>query len=135
MTIANAYSVWKDQMVKVGSGASLATLMVPDGNWVIFAKLNLDNDDTVNVHTVTAKLQALPDFDVNVVRLAPSGMGHLDNAVLAFNVLHHFPGNSSEPKNAINLTCILDQAGANVSAGRLKITAINVASFVNVPSQ
>ena len=127
------FSVFKDQAIKVNSATPVATLLVPDGQWAIFAKLNLDNDSP-EVHTVNCKLSAGVDFDQNVARLGPSGLNNTDMAALAFNVVHTFPGTSSEAKNAITLLCSLDKTTANVAAGRIKITAIRVASITNKPA-
>ena len=91
------FSVFKDQAIKVNSATPVATLLVPDGQWAIFAKLNLDNDSP-EVHTVNCKLSAGVDFDQNVARLGPSGLNNTDMAALAFNVVHTFPGTSSKPR-------------------------------------
>jgi hypothetical protein len=127
------FSVHRDQATKIVSGSTLATLLVPDGQWAIFAKMNLDND-TSQVHTVDCKLSAGVDFDQNVARLGPTGLNNTDMAALAFNVVHTFPGESEQPKNAVTLLGVLDTAGANVAASRIKITAIRVASITNKPA-
>ena len=132
-TNTETFSVFKDKSAKISSGSTLATLLVPDGLWVIFAKMNLDND-APEVHTVDCRLNAGVDFDQNVARLGPSGLTHTDMAALSFNVVHSFPGTSAEVKNAITLVCSLDKSGANVAAGRIKITAIRVASISNKPA-
>jgi len=119
-------------MFKVGSGATILTLMVPDGRFMAFAKMNIDNDSNT-ARTVTSKLHAGVDFDTNHVRLAPSGLGNVDNVALAFTVVHQFPGTSAERKNPISLDCVLDQAGANVAVGRMKITACKVDELANQP--
>lgn len=128
-----AFSVFKDKTAKISSGSTLATLLIPDGHWVIFAKMNLDNDAS-ETHTAECRLNAGVDFDLNVVRVGPSGITNLDNAALPFNVVHTFPGSSNEAKNAITLVCVLDKAGANVTARLIKITAIRVDSLSNKPS-
>jgi hypothetical protein len=132
-TNTETFSVFRDQATKIISGTTLATLLVPDGQWAIFAKMNLDND-APEAHTVDCKLSAGVDFDQNVVRLRPSGVTNTDMAALAFNVVHTFPGTSEQAKNAITLVGVLDKGGANVAAGRIKITAIRVASISNKPA-
>jgi hypothetical protein len=132
-TNTETFSVFNDQATKIISGTTLATLLVPDGRWAIFGKMNLDND-APEVHTVDCKLSAGVDFDQNDARLGPSGLNNTDMAALAFNVVHTFPGTSEQAKNAITLLCVLDKAGANVAAGRIKITAIRVASISNHPA-
>jgi hypothetical protein len=132
-TNTDTFSVFKDQAFKINSGTPVATLLVPDGPWAIFAKMNLDNDSP-EVHTVDCKLSAGVDFDQNVARLGPSGLNNTDMAALAFTVVHTFPGASEQPKNAITLLCVLDKAAANVAAGRIKITAMRVASISNKPA-
>lgn len=130
-TNARAFSVFSNASIKVVSGSNLATLRVPDGSWVIFAKMNVDNDDAKAVHTVDCRLNAGIDFDQNVVRLYPSGTNSVDMGALSFNVVHTFPGTSAQPKNDITLVCVLDKEGSNVAAGRIKITAIEVGALSN----
>ena len=127
-----AYSVWHDQMFKVGSGATILTLMVPDGRFMAFAKMNIDNDSNT-ARTVTSKLHAGVDFDTNHVRLAPSGLGNVDTEALSFTVVNYFDGGSNELRNPIFLTFALDQQ-ADVKVGRMKITACKVDKIVaNTP--
>ena len=129
MTV-DAFSVFHDPMFKASQGATILTLMVPDGKFMAFAKLNLDNDSP-QARTVTCRLHAGVNFDTNHVRLAPSGVGNVDNAALAFTVVNDFVGNSTDKKNPISLDFVLDQAGANVAVGRMKITACKVDNIAN----
>lgn len=129
------FSCWRDSMKKVVSGSKLATLMVPDGKWSIVAKLNLDNDSTTTVQTLTTRLIAGADFDTNHIRLAPSGVKSVDNMAVAHTVVHTFPGTSDQATNTIDLVVDLNPSAPNafVSAGRLKITAVRVDSITNTP--
>jgi len=130
------FSCFHDAQKKVSSGSKLATLLVPDGSWFVVAKVNVDNDNTSTYQTLTAQLTAGQDFDVNHVRLGPSGVHSVDVMALAFTVVHTFPGTSNVAKNTIDLVITLDPVGPNafVSAGQLKITAIRVDSIdANTP--
>jgi hypothetical protein len=131
---SQAHSTYHDQMSQIANGTPILTLHVPDGKWVVTGKLNIDNDDAANYHVVTGRLIADQSIaggsDVNHVRLAPSGVKSVDNAALAFNLVHEFPGNGQGATNPIHLVCQKDSAGANIAAGRAKITAVQVDTLI-----
>lgn len=139
--MADAYSRWIDKMTLPNFGALNVLdvklqLKVPDGSWFIVAKMDLDNDSS-SWQTVDCRLRAGVDEDRNVVRLAPSGEKSVDMACLAFTVIHHFEGKRTQRVNEIFLGHMNPAQPSqipHVSAGRAKITAIKVGSFVNEPS-
>ena len=120
-----AYTTSRNPAQKISTGSPVLKLLVPDGPWVIFAKINLDNDDTVSVARVTARLEAKGQHDVGMVRLAPSGASKLDNAMVALNIVAEWNGNSSGPTNVIELFCDV-QGSTNVSFRAARITAMRV---------
>jgi|SRR5215203_1018114 len=135
------FSVFKDKTTPPNPGAISgtldvkATLKVPDGKYFIVAKMNVDND-TSSTQTVDCRLQAGADFDRNIIRLGASGTTNLDNAAVAFTVMHTFSGTSEVRHNDIFLGLMSPAQGSppNVAAGRLKITAMSVDSIINEPA-
>ena len=135
------FSVFKDKTTPPNGGAISgtldvkATLKVPDGKYLVVAKMNVDND-TSSTQTVDCRLVAGAAFDRNIVRLAPSGTTNVDNGALAFTLVHTFPGTSEVRHNEIHIGIMSPQQGSspNVAAGRLKITAMSVDSILNEPA-
>ena len=127
------FSVFKDQAIKVNSATPVATLLVPDGQWAIFAKLNLDNDSP-EVHTVNCKLSAGVDFDQNVARLGPSGVEQHRHGGAGVQRRAYVSGHELTSQERDHVAVFLDKTTASVAAGRIKITAIRVASITNKPA-
>jgi hypothetical protein len=96
------------------------------GWYEVHAKINLDNDDTVSTHTVTTQLLRSPlvggisDKDFNQIRLAPSGVTKVDNAVVA----HHFITPINGANDSIKLKCQSNNAFDNVSYRYARLMAI-----------
>ncbi len=124
MTI-EAFTTSRNPSNKIGTGSPVLKLLVPDGPWVIFAKINLDNDDTTSVAKVTARLEAKGQHDIGQVRLAPSGAGKLDNTMVALNLVAEWEGDSREATNVIELFCDME-GSSNVSFRAARITAMGV---------
>jgi hypothetical protein len=59
----------------------IAELIVPAGRYALLAKVNLDHDANGFATVVCALRIGTLDLDVNVIRLQPSSVFHLDNAV------------------------------------------------------
>ncbi|MPZ36663.1 MAG: hypothetical protein GEU95_01150 [Rhizobiales bacterium] len=105
------------------------SLHVPPGRYAVFAKVGLDQDETQTTSPVTVNCElswarAVLDFDQ--VRLAPSGVDQLDNAVLPLQ------GVIEERRLPVEITlkCGNDPdtpgAGGKLSWRYVKITAIRV---------
>jgi hypothetical protein len=106
------------------SGQPILTLKLFSGGiYAIFAKLNLDQDDTIHMVTVTCTLTAGPDLDLNVVRLQPSGKS-VDNATIPFQIVQSFRRNT---QNDIVLSCTFPNLKSSLLSFRFaKITAIQL---------
>ena len=83
-------------------GVPIVELAVPAGKYAILAKINVDNDGTSFFETVKCELKAGADRDINVIRLQPSKVEWLDNAVIPFQIAEEL-----HLRSAISLTCSL----------------------------
>ncbi len=109
------------------NGSPLLTLAVPDGAWAIFAKMNVDNDDTASTHTLDCILKANGKvIDENLIRVAPSGVQRLDNFEVTLMAAVNFPGGGPAANN-VTLECSKEASGL-VTVRLLKIMAIRVDS-------
>ena len=86
-------------------GVPVVTLKAKGGNFAIFAKINLDQDDVAYNHyvTVECRLEAGGDVDLDVIRLQPSGTAECGQR-------HHIPParrklSSKDTVNDIVLSC------------------------------
>jgi hypothetical protein len=124
-----AFSGFHDAPVTVASASltSIGSLVVPAGNYVIFAKMWATNNSTTGAVLLDCELIAGADFDETRARLGQPGVSSASaNAqALAFNVVHTFAAAAE-----IDLQC--NTSGASVSFADLKITAIQVGSLSNV---
>ena len=59
----------------------IADLIVPAGRYALLAKVNLDHDANGFATVVCALRVGTTDLDLNVIRLQPSSVSHLDNGV------------------------------------------------------
>jgi len=131
-----AYSTHHDASINMTGSAqnfTIGQLFVPGGRYVIFGKVVLDNQQSNAIVHVGCKLEAGADFDESAIRLRQSSTNQVPNSdmgVIAFNVVHHFTGGTS---NLIKLSCVVEQFGAKVEARDIKITAIRVGALSNVP--
>jgi hypothetical protein len=71
-------------------GKAVLTLWVPGGKYAIFAKINLDQDDTSSGARLVCTLKAGAVEDLNIVRLQASSEKALDNTAVAFQGVHEF---------------------------------------------
>jgi hypothetical protein len=117
----------------ITAGVPIVKLSVPRGRYAIFAKINLDQDDTQNHARVLCALRAGTDSDRNVIALQQSGENRLDNAAVPFQAVEEFQTplvNPSQPvvsHHDIDLTCrITDGESSKLSFRFAKIMAIRV---------
>ena len=117
----------------ITSGSPIVTMRVPGGRYAIFAKLNMDQDDTVHHVTVTCVLRAGEDHDLNVIRLQSSGVFSVDNATMPLQLVHEFEPGSV---NDIVLFCEFSALDSTLLSFRFaKVTAIRVdGASCNEPS-
>jgi hypothetical protein len=130
---SDAFATFKDAG-SIGSGSPIITLSVPIGRYAIFSKINLDQDTANKVVTVNCTLKAGADFDRDVIRLAGSGAGNLDNGAIPLQIVHVFPRGSLS--TTIVLSCTFTAAQSGLMSFRFaKITAIRIDGlFCNKPS-
>jgi len=119
-----AFSGFHDAPISLPSSlGTIASLRIPAGSYVIFAKATLWNGQNID-DTLTCKLVAGGDFDESITVLTGNTVPYADYAATSLNVVHHFnrPGR-------IRLQC----TGGNVTttASWIKITAIRVGSLSN----
>jgi hypothetical protein len=132
----NVFSVFNTDFAVLSPGQPILMLeKLPVGKYVINAKVNLDNDDTVAFYTLLCMLKAessgipvdpVNDVDVNHFRLAPSGYESIDNMVIPLQLVHEF---SRREGNTITLSCQLESSGnpfPHISVGLARITAIQI---------
>ena len=114
-------------------GSPIVTMRVPGGRYAIFAKLNIDQDDTVHHVTVTCLLTAGEDHDLNVIRLQSSGVFSVDNATMPLQLVQEFEPDSV---NDIVLSCEFSTLSSALLSFRFaKVTAIRVdGTSCNKPS-
>jgi hypothetical protein len=109
-----------------------------DGDYAIFAKLNLNNNAS-GVKTVTCQLKAgehdssgvfdptTVHQDVNIIRLAENGEENLDMAAVALHLFQEsFQGIRKNMINCIQLIYSEEPPGRLVYGGRAVISAIKV---------
>lgn len=124
------YGVWKDQMMSPNAGALgtpanpvvdvTASVKVPDGLWVVHAKIVVDNEAAIH-QTVSLVLQANTLMDHAVVRLAPQSSA--DRTSVSLMLLAHFPGSRTWRANTISLGLWDKGDPPDVKVGRMKIIA------------
>jgi hypothetical protein len=100
---------------------TIATLRVPAGNYIVFAKLSVW-DGVNEADTLTCKLVAGKDFDTSVTVLTGNTAGYVNYAAMALNVVHHFSA-----RGKINLQCT--GGSIDTSANWIKISAIKAGSL------
>jgi hypothetical protein len=107
----------------ISGGTNVVSLWVPPGNYVVFASLNLDNDDTVATHAVDSELLAGDTrLQQSMVRAASSGITKVDNQSVSLNGVYA----SERTATVFHVRCKVDSLYANVAVGRLRLTAIKV---------
>lgn len=120
---SDVFNVFK-QSGAITSGTPIVTMRVPGGRYAIFAKLNIDQDDTVHHVTVTCVLTAGEDHDLNVIRLQSSGAFSVDNATMPLQLVQEFDPGSV---NDIVLSCDFSELDSTLLSFRFaKVTAIRV---------
>lgn len=137
------YSVWRNEMVPLYHGAlggsdgvldSKATLKVPDGLWLVLAKVNLNNQ-TPGYQTLKVRLQSGDDSDTSVVRIGPDSGA--DQAAVSLQMLKHFPGDEKKRVNNVSLGVVSHWNSPGevpkVLVGRIKIVAMRVNHYVVEP--
>lgn len=135
------YGVWKDEMLPPNAGAQgtpdkpvidvRGSVKVPDGLWVVHAKIDVDNEGSTH-QTVHLALRANTMEDHAVVRLAPQSAA--DRTSVSLMLLAHFPGTRTNRVNTINLGLWDTGDPPNVKVGRLKIIARRTTHWVMEPS-
>lgn len=107
----------------VTSGSPIVRLSVPGGKYAIFAKINLDQDDSNDPARITCELLA-DDFDRNLIKLQWSGVKEVDNAVVPFQVVQEFGENFV---TTLTITCKFPAGDSSLLSFRYaKIMAIRV---------
>lgn len=105
-------------------GSPIVTLTVPGGRYAIFAKVNIEQDDTTSQVTVTCRLRAGNDLDLNVVRLQRSGEFSVDVQTIPLQLVQGFEPGSV---NDIVLSCRFSKLESELLSLRFaKITAIRI---------
>ena len=109
----------------ITSGVPIATLTVPAGKYAVFAKINIDHDDTVTKWmTITCTLRADTSIDQDVVRLHGSDdQAAVDKITLPLQLVHTF---AKDMGNNITLFCEFASWVSLVSFTFAKITAIRL---------
>jgi hypothetical protein len=137
----NVFTIHNDNMSSPINGIVLSEA-VRDGDYVIFAKLNLNNNAS-KVKSVTCQLKAGEHDssgvfdpttvveDVNVIRLAENGTDKVDMATIPFSLQKTFQGNQKGMVNCIQLLSSEEPPGNLVLAGRARITAIKVDALLH----
>jgi hypothetical protein len=106
----------------IQSESPIVELKVPGGIYAIFAKVNIDQDDTTSWVTVTCTLQAGLEVDRNVSRLQRSSS--VDNETIPLQLVVALP---AYEVNDIELSCKFDAVESSKLSFRFaKITAIDI---------
>ena len=107
----------------VKSGRPIVKLSVAGGKYAIFAKINLDQDDSNDPARITCELLA-DDLDRNLVKLQSSGVNRVDNAVIPFQVVQEF---SDRFVTELTITCSFPRDDSSLLSFRsAKIMALRV---------
>jgi hypothetical protein len=108
----------------VTSGSPIVRLSLSGGGkYAIFAKINLDQDDSNDAARITCELIA-DDVDRNVIKLQYSGEKRVDNAVIPFQVVQEF---SDRFVTTLSITCKFPEGDSSLLSFRsAKIMAIKV---------
>lgn len=129
----DAYGLFKDGPVPLlapnyGAGAkkTIATLSVPAGLYVIFAKGYVAVHPNNGASGVSCRLQAGADFDRSKVGVDDRENLRTGKQSFALNVLHHF-----KTGGTIKLICSIDAQSVDFSF--IKVTALTVQSYINKP--
>ena len=108
---------------KVTSGRPIVTLTVAGGKYAIFAKINLDQDDSSSPAGITCDLLA-DDLDRSRVTLQSSGIRRLDNAVIPFQVVQEF---SERFMTDLTITCSFPKGDSSLLSFRsARIMALRI---------
>jgi hypothetical protein len=124
---SNGYAGYRDGPVSLngatGTSVGLGTLALGPGNYVIAAKLTVENT-SVSAVPVSCQLLAVDDsfsdFDYGYAVLAPA-----TGATLSMNVVHTFVVSGQA-----QVSCV---AAPGVTAHWVKVSAIKVGSLSNAP--
>ena len=144
------YAVWEDEMKALNAVAQgapdkpiidvKASVYVPDGLWVIFARANVYNGGSVDqtIHLALRAIARGDGADVTaaedhcVVRVGPSGKA--DRASASFLATAYFPGAAGGRVNRIVVGHWDTGAPPNIKLGRIKIVAMRTTHWVMEPS-
>ena len=113
-------------------GTPVVKLSVPFGKYAIFAKINIDQDDTTHRATVACTLNASNDLDRNVIALDRSGEKFLDNVAMPFQAVEEVPTFAAPvppdiPLWDIHLSCRITEGESSLLSFRFaKIMAIKL---------
>lgn len=117
---SDVYATFKESGPIV-SDKPIVKLNVPEGIYAVFAKINIDQDDTKKLVTVVCTLRADLDVDRNVIRLQHSGVA-VDNATIPLQLVQVLPS-----QGGIELFCKFEPFESSLLSFRFaKITAIRV---------
>ncbi len=125
---SDAFSRWHDPeaaVTQITLAGTLLELSVPDGNFAVTTTLIARNAGAGPAGVTCRTLLPSGDFDLARGTLTPSGQGG-DTQTLAMN-----PVGFSDGPGTIRLAC--DDAGGDVQASWMKITATQVENLTNTP--
>ena len=138
------YSVWRDTMKQPNAAAIgtpnkpvndvVASMKVPDGLWVVFARIEVNNNEPKSqlvAFTLTADGFDKP-HDVARVKVGPQGQDDYDSVSLMIPM--HFPGTRTQRVNGIFLGLYDTGDPPDIEVGRAKITAMRVNHWILEPS-
>lgn len=126
---SDAFSRWHDPeaaVTQITLAGTLLELDVPEGNFAVTTTLIARNAGAGPAGVTCRTLLPSGDFDLARATLTPSGQGG-DTQTLAMNPV----GFSDDGPGTIRLAC--DDAGGDVQASWMKITATQVENLTNTP--
>ena len=144
------FAVYEDSLKTLNAGALgtpekpvidvKASVSVPDGLWVIFAKANVYNGSSVDqlIHLALRAVargdgaEVTVGEDHSVVKVGPNGKA--DRASASFLATAYFPGTATARINKIVLGHWDTGAPPNIKIGRIKIVAMRTTHWVLEPS-
>ncbi len=120
---SDVFAVFKESG-SIVSGSPIVALTVPPGRYAIFAKINVDQDDTTHHVTVECTLKAGGDLDLNVIRLQSSGTFRVDNGTIPLQIVESL---ARERAHDIVLSCTFAKLKSSLLSFRsARITALRL---------
>jgi hypothetical protein len=151
MTMADeVYATYEDDLKPLNAGSLgtpdkpvidvKASVYVPDGLWVIFAKANVYNNSGVDqlIHLALRAIargdgpEQTVGEDHSVVKVGPNGKA--DRACASFLATAYFPGKATGRVNRIVVGHWDTGAPPNIKIGRIRIVAMRTTHWVLEPS-